>query len=485
MTRLDMLENKMTLRHCSLLTLALHVVACGEDEPRDGQAGDACTLDGESTCEAGLACDPRADGSAYVCGEAVTIRGRVLDALSGDLVSGGRVVVLAADGSPVADVAYTDEVGQYSAVVSAPRNADGSVADTAKWTLAVSAQGYEPFPSGPRPAVPISGSQLGDGLVVEASNTEVGLLPLASPELFNRQISGNIAADAPGGTLVVAAGEQVPARHAIASRSGEFTLFNVPSGASLSLNGYKRGQQLEPIRVDTREGSVSDVVLERSLVPLGSVSGNVNVVNAPGGSLTSVVLVPESVFDTRLERGPIPLGLRAPGLPEAPSISGAFAFDQVPRGNYVVLAAFENDSLVRDPDESIGGTTIQVVTVESGESVAMSQSFKITEHLAIVAPGAQDPERVSGAVTFSWVDDSSEDRYELELYTALGDLVWEQRAILPGRGGANVELPYDGPELLPGMVYQFRVTSFRDRNGVTTAISRSEDLRGVFEYFAE
>jgi hypothetical protein len=32
------------------------------------------------------------------------------------------------------------------------------------------------------------------------------------------------------------------------------------------------------------------------------------------------------------------------------------------------------------------------------------------------------------------------------------------------------------------MIYQFRVTSFRDRRGTPTAISRSEDLRGVFSY---
>ena len=72
------------------------------------------------------------------------------------------------------------------------------------------------------------------------------------------------------------------------------------------------------------------MTLEASSVALGSVSGNVNIVNAPGGSLTSVVLVPQSVFDTTLERGPIPLGLRAPGLPDAPSINGQFFFDQVP-----------------------------------------------------------------------------------------------------------------------------------------------------------
>lgn len=161
------------------------------------------------------------------------------------------------------------------------------------------------------------------------------LLPLANPEAYARQISGTIAAPSPGGTLVVAEGGDGVAPSAIASRSGEFTIFNVPS-QSFELAGYKRGQQLERTSVDAREASVSDARLEASEAALGDVSGNVNIVNAPGGSKTSVVLVPESVFGERLERGAIPLGLRAPGLPEAPSVSGAFAFDEVPQGDYVI-----------------------------------------------------------------------------------------------------------------------------------------------------
>jgi hypothetical protein len=89
---------------------------------------------------------------------------------------------------------------------------------------------------------------------------------------------------------------------------------------------------------------------------------------------------------------------------------------------------------------------------------------------------------VTGTPTFRWQDDSSEDRYELELYSALGDLVWTDRAIAGVSGSSTVERLYAGPALIPGMIYQFRVTSFRDRRGTASAISRSEDLRGVFSY---
>ncbi len=470
-----------TLAYWSVLSVVGVLVACGsDDEDKPGQVGDGCARDENAACEAGFACDPLSSGDGYVCGEPVTISGEVTDALSGGHVADSRVVALGADGSPVGDVVFSDDSGAYSVVVSAPRNADGSVAGDAKWTLNISAQGFEPFPAGPRPAVPIFASQLDDNAISDA-NTDVALLPLTDPTSRSRQISGTITADSPGGTLVVAEANGALSSYSIAARSGEFTIYNVPPGV-YDVRGYKRGQQLEPGSADVTSAPSASVTLAESDVPLGSVSGNVNIVNAPGGSLTSVVLVPRAVFDPTLQRGPIPLGLRAPGLPEAPSINGQFRFEQVPQGDYMVLAAFENDSLVRDPDSSIGGTTLQQVSVVSGEAVAMDESFKITEHLAIVGPGAEVPEAVSGQVVFEWADDSSEDRYELELYTALGDLIWENRAVPSVSGSATVELEYGGPALVPGMIYQFRVTSFRDQQNGVTAISRSEDLRGVFEY---
>ncbi len=474
---------RFTFTYWSALALASFTVACGgdDDENKPGQIGDGCALgDPEAACDASLSCDPLTAGGGYVCGAPVTLAGELRDALSGDAVSEGRVVALGADGSPVGDVVYSDGDGAYSVVVSAPRNADGSVGDDAKWTLNVSAQGFDAFPGGPRPAVPIFANQISDG-EVRAANTDVTLLPISNREGRSRQISGTISAPNSGGTLVVAQGGDAPAPSSIASRSGEFKLYNVPEGV-FEVWGYKRGQQLAPTSVNLGSQSAEGITLAVSDTPLGNVDGNVNIVNAPGGSLTSVVLVPQSVFDPVMQRGPVPLGLRAPGAPEAPSISNQFAFDDVPLGDYVVLAAFENDQLVRDPDTSIGGTSLQNVSVIGADAVSMSESFKITEHLAIVGPGAETPEVVTGSVTFQWADDSSEDRYELELYTALGDRVWEDLAVPGVSGSATVELAYSGPALVPGMIYQFRVTSFRDARGESTAISRSEDLRGVFEY---
>jgi predicted AlkP superfamily phosphohydrolase/phosphomutase len=136
---------------------------------------------------------------------------------------------------------------------------------------------------------------------------------------------------------------------------------------------------------------------------LGSVSGSVSIVNAPGGSMTTVVLVVASTFNEALKRGDVPPGLRAPKA-GVPSVSGAFTIADVPDGNYVVLAAFENDALVRDPDTEIGGTQIQRVTLgDGGRQATLPMSFKITEALTIMSPGAGDAiDTVSGTPTFVW-----------------------------------------------------------------------------------
>jgi hypothetical protein len=74
-----------------------------------------------------------------------------------------------------------------------------------------------------------------------------------------------------------------------------------------------------------------------------------------------------------------------------------------------------------------------------------------------------------------WADDSSEDNYEVVVFDALGNKVWEDLEVPRVTGNAEVTVAYAGP-VTPGMYYQFRATSIKD--GVP--ISRTEDLRGVF-----
>jgi hypothetical protein len=89
------------------------------------------------------------------------------------------------------------------------------------------------------------------------------------------------------------------------------------------------------------------------------------------------------------------------------------------------------------------------------------------------------PELVDEAPTFVWADDAGENGYDLVVFNALGELVWEHD-VPSVEGSDTVEVPYGGPPLEEGMYYQFRVTSYRTTAGDKLLMSRTETLRGVF-----
>lgn len=479
----------------------LTVAGCKEDEldasdPHD--KGESCLPadaegDTDQPCLEGLACEPVGDGGDHVCAAPLELRGLVYDALTGIALEGAHVAALDETGAPVTDVAITDAEGRYVLPVSARRDEDGEIADALKWTLFANAADYQPFPAGVRPAIPVNAQ---DAQIVEESNeetddeddtrvlgvvenasTEIALIPLDDVEQGGVIISGVVGGEMPAGTLVVAEGGADRTPYTIADASGAYTLFNVQPG-TVTMRGYRRGLELEPVSVDVESEDVVDIdlpLVTEDPAAMTVLSGSVSLVDPGDGKSTSVVLVPVSVYNDVLERGPVPFGLRAPQPPEAPTVTNDWAIDGVPAGTYKVLSAFENDFLVRDPDECIAGTTIPEITVGRGEDVPVEQSFKITGSLDLIGPGVDAPEIVTAAPDLQWVDDASEDLYAVVVFDALGNVAWE--AEIDGVNGGNVSVPYEGP-LEAGMYYQFRVTS--KRQGGMCSISRTEDLRGVF-----
>ncbi len=448
--------------------------------------GGACDpVAAEAPCVDGLVCEPVVDEEVFVCAAPLRIHGQVVDVSSGAAIEGALINGLDRTGAPLGEVAVSDAAGHYELTVSAPRTADGEVAAAAQYTLQGFAADYQPFPSGIRVALPISaeGAAFDEALgaeVIENPSTTVGLIALPEDQRGGVTISGHVLADAPAGTFVVA---EAPMRapYAVADASGAYTLFNVRPGA-VTLRGYRRGLEVAPRMVDVKAEALTEVDLEATaegVEALATVSGSVNIVNAPGGSVTSVVLVPVSVFNSELLRGPVPFGLRAPDPGLDPDVSGGFSITGVPAGKYKVLAAFENDGLVRDPDLTIGGTSLVEITVEAGRDAALPEAFKITGALAVTSPGAEAPEVVTGSPTFVFEDDSSEDYYVVRVFDVFGTMVWEAPMVPGVSGSATVSVEYQGPALVKGGYYQFRAISARDKGG-GTAISATEDLRGVF-----
>jgi hypothetical protein len=454
----------------ALLSAATAVGCGGESDEKK-----TCSLaDPVKTCEGGRVCEEA--GGQPVCVAALVVRGRVTDP-AGMPIAGALVTALDGNDAPATGTATTGADGSYELRVPTTRDDKGTPL-VRQVKLRAAAAGFETFPAGLRRSLPLelSAAQPLEGkLVYASSGTTIVLEPIAGAAALG-SIAG-VVQGAPGkrGVLVVAEGPA--AVSGISDADGAYVIFNVPAGA-YTVRGYAAGVQLAPAKATVAAGArAAGVDLAAMGAALGAVSGTVSIVNAPGGSMTSVVLVVASTFNEALKRGSVPPGLRAPRA-GAPVVSGAFTITDVPDGAYVVLAAFENDGLVRDPDTAIGGTQIQRVTLAEGSRQAtLPAGFKITEALSVMSPGAGETlEAVTGTPTFVWKDDSSEDRYALEVIDGKGRLVWSNNQVARATGG-SVSLPYGGPPLTRGELYQFRVTSFR-RGDVP--ISQTEDLRGVF-----
>jgi carboxypeptidase family protein len=397
----------------------------------------------------------------------VMLRGHVFST-SGTPIQNAVVSAQDVNDQPVTTTDITDVNGAYELDVSRARNSAVKVR--------ASAAGYESFPSGIRRSLPIdlSGAvRQGSVLVVSGLETDVTLEPLPSASGLG-SISGTVEGV---GALVVAEGPVV--RSTVSDINGPYVIFNLPAGA-YEVKAYAAGSQFAPVSTSVVEGlQTTDVNLARTGAASGSVSGNVNMVNAPGGSVTSVVLVVASTFNDVTLRGDVPPGLRAPRT-GSPNVSGSFTIDDVPNGTYKVLAAFENDELVRDPDPNIAGTQIVEVTV-TGNATTLPTSFKITGALAVASPGAGDPSPVTGTPTFIWADDSSEDYYTLEVFDTSGNVLWSDPDVPGVSGNPTVSVLYGGPALELGHTYQFRATSWRSSGGQDPGpISSTEDLKGVF-----
>ena len=443
----------------------------------------------KSDCRGNNTCELRTDG-LYACYEPVYLQGKVFDSATENPIEGAHIIAVDKTGAAATDVAITDSNGFYELQVPVVREPDGSPSE-GTYTLRISSPDYLPYPHGIRPAIPIDVSQAshlaGEGWLLANTLTEIALIALPSGKQGQGSISGSILVDvndtSPGGVLVVVEGGADEPIFGFSDKSGRYTIFNVPEGP-WQIYGYKAFLQLDPANVTLGLGEdKTEVDLISNSKPFGTVTGLINIVNAPGGSATSVVLVPESTFSETFVKGEVPPGLRAPTPPESPSIKSGFTIEGVPDGYYVVLAAFENDFLVRDPDPSIGGTQILHIQVpdDSGYNIDIASSFKVTEALVVVSPGATGPELVMGSPDLIWEDDSSEIKYSIVVYNAFGDEVWRDDDLPRVTGSANVTVPYGGSPLQAGMYYQFRVTSWRDDG----PISQTEDLLGTFYTAAE
>jgi hypothetical protein len=455
-------EQIMVLRLVAVVGLSALLGGCGDDSDSQDDKDKGCSVTEQTGCTAPQVCE-EVEGGDPSCFDPVTIEGRVQNALDQQGIPDARVLARDANDAVISRVAVTKPDGTYALVVPARRDAKG-LPVKADLTLRADASGYATFPEAPRIALPIDlSTAAGAPPSLKSAATDIALIPLENAAALG-SVSGVVHAELPGGTLVIAGGVT-----GAADLDGAYTIFNVPAG-EVTVNGYAAGLQLESaVATVVGDKETTGVDLHEKGKATAVVKGKVEIVNASGVSGTSVILVVEDTFNETAARGETPRGLRQA------NVTGDFSISGVPDGKYMILAAFENDGLVRDPDTSIGGTEIVHITV-AGADVEVAESFKVTGAISVVSPGGTQLDEVMGTPTFEWADDSSEDGYEVRLFDALGKKVWENLAVPRVTGSEAVSVTYDGEALTPGMIYQFRATSKKD--GVP--ISQTEDLKGVF-----
>ncbi len=436
-----------------------------------------------NSCLNGNVCEAIENQTNYGCFLPVYIEGHIFDIQTKEAIENGRVIASNKTGSFITEVYTTNDAGFYEFLIPVKRDAHGVpiVANDDFYKLNISAQDYMNYPSYFRPSIPVAPDKFDaeNGRYVYFSQlTEIGLISLPAEQQNQKSISGSLSVEE-GGVMIVAECENTPCPYTYTDLKGKFVLLNVANG-NYKVAAYKAGLSFTSVDSVVNNANVENVILTKNENQLGTISGSVNIVNAPGGSVTSIVLIPEAIFDSTFIKGEIAPGLRAPDSTIEPNISGAYSITNIPEGKYVVLAAFENDGLVRDPDTSIAGTQIVHFTIPNNNSYTISlDNFKITEALEIVSPGANGIEEVTANPVFAWKDDSSEDEYHFELYNVYGDIVHTKT--LPKSGGDDITYTYDGPVLENGMFYQFKVVSWKDKDGGTN-ISVTEDLKGIFHF---
>ncbi|HEY3450519.1 MAG TPA: carboxypeptidase-like regulatory domain-containing protein [Myxococcales bacterium] len=464
----------MTWRTMLALSLGVLLAACSSG-PKE------CKLDDATTCSTDQVCEVVQGGTpANQCFAPVLLKGKVYDLGTTTGISDATVLATDENGAQAGAAAKTGTDGTYELRIPSTRTDATTGAFTARKVLLRSqAKNYVPFPSGTRVSLPIDTSAAktekdGGPYILKTTQTDVGLSPVPAAEQNLPSVSGTVELGTDQKSVLLALeGSSGKGRTTLAAPDGTFTFFNVPA-ATWKLSAYSKGVNYTAQDVTVAAADVTGVSVKKSTVTTATLSGKVQLV-AGAAQGTSVVLVLESTFIEALGRGEMAPGLRAPDQGTPPTLTGDWSISGIPDGKYVVLAAFENDGNVRDPDPGISGTQLQHITVAGGAiSGGASPDFKVTGAVQLVSPGKDGPEGVAAKPTFTWTTYSNADSYVVYVYDALGNEIWTK--IIIDKATVSIAYPDTAPALTPGLFYQWRVTAFRR----LAPTSMTEELRGVF-----
>ncbi len=463
------------MKFSSILAALLAFAGCTPSGPQ------TCKLTDPTTCTNGLVCERVKDKGNPYCFQPLMLQGTVKVLGATTPISGAEVSAVDVNGVPAGAIAHSDSAGAWSLRVETERSDDKGTPIFRTVMLRAAAQDFQAFPSGVRNSLPIDTSTAkaqaeGKPLILANSLTDLALAALSDAEKGNKGVSGTVELATGQSALVVLEGARTYSTPT--DGAGAFHLFNVAPG-SYKAQAYSKGSNFTAVDVIAVAGSdTTGVALKKSTVSTATMTGSVSLVGGANGAGTSVVMAIESTFIEVLARGDLVSGLRAPET-GGPTLTGSYSISGIPDGKYVVLAAFENDGNVRDPDPNISGTQLAHVTVSNGVA-SVNPSFKVTGAIETVSPGASDTiEEIAGTPTFTWKPYSSAKTYDLVVFSSSGVKVWGNPAVLDVKNAAgNIAVAYGGlVPLKPGLIYQWRATALGNAGN---PISLTEDLKGLF-----
>lgn len=396
-----------------------------------------------------------------------TLKGVISDGSTTNVLADASIIVFNADDNAPVGSIVSDGDGVYSIDLE-----EGS------YFVKVYKQGYLSVPAPGLSSIPFSivvGETYENDIILFASNnTNVGF------------ISGTVTAGGsavPGALVVASNGTQ--AFSGVSDAEGNYVIFNVGSG-SYTVSGFLAEYNSDDVSVSvTANAETTGANVTLTAGASGSLSGQVRNISAENIDV-DVALVHPITRET------------IPGL-IGRTTAQSYTLSNIPNGDYIARATFENDNRVMDPDRIFKFGEPQVTMTGGAESI----DFDITNSVSLVEPTNEAAttapvEITSTAPTFTWTAYSSTSDYVIEVTDATtGQVIWggfDQSGVNPVKNivipGAQKSIAYneDGnasdAALEVGKVYRWRIfASKNDQNSPTgwTLISASEDQRGLIK----
>jgi hypothetical protein len=337
----------------------------------------------------------------------------------------------------------------------------------------ISAQGFNEVPQGSVSPVPFS---------VSSGQTFSQTYYMDELQGTFGKIEGTVTPNLSGFLIVATSSGMNTEYHTYSGPDGYFVLFNVPY-ESYAVDAIKSGyQSANQPQVTLSSGSSSaSVQINVNQITGSTLTGKVTFLAAQNG-IVDISLLDKISYSV------------VNGLTAMIDTSRDYAINNIPAGEYVAWASYENDDYVMDPDwifKNPGALNVSFST-----DTPKVRDFSVTGAINIVSPtnpaNSITPALADSVVpTFHWIAYPQTKEYIIEVRDINGNLIWggftasgEIRHSQIPKEWNSVEFNFDGSALLQlnsGEVYQWRIYSDDDATqNVQTLLSSSEDLMGLF-----